>query len=108
MIHARPGDVIVEDSQPPFAGVLIDGQLRTVVALPDGRSASIHYIRPTAFFGLPTIFTPTPLSVHAVTESSAISLDPATLTETMLAIRGFGWFIAHQLAMAVARVPLII
>ena len=108
MVHVSPGEVLVQENQPPFAGVLIDGQMRTVVSLPDGRSASIHYIRPTAFFALPTLFTPAPLSVHAVTESRAIALDPAAVTEAMLNIRGFGWFIARQLAMAVARVPAII
>lgn len=108
MLHSFAGDVVMRENEPAFAGVLVEGRMRTVVTLPDGRSASIHYIRPTAFFGLPTVFTPTPLSVHAVTESKAIVLDATTLTESIRSIRGFGWFIARQLAMAVARVPLII
>jgi CRP/FNR family transcriptional regulator len=109
MVHAAAGEVLIHDNEPAaFAGVLVEGRLRTVVNLPDGRSASIHYIRPTAFFGLPTVFTPTPLSVHAVTEASAIRLDAATVIESLGAVRGFGWFIARQLAMAVARVPHII
>lgn len=105
VLCASAGDVIVNENQPPFAGVLVDGTLRTVVTLPDGRSASIHYVRPATFFALPTLFTPTPLSVHAVTDATAIVLDPTTINETARANPGFAWFIARELAMAVARVP---
>jgi CRP/FNR family transcriptional regulator, anaerobic regulatory protein len=108
MLRAAPGDVLVHENQAPFAGVLVEGLLRIVVSLPDGRSASIHYVRPAAFVALPTLFTPTPLSVHAVTSSSAIVLDAATVIETARANADFALFVARQLAMAVARVPAII
>ncbi len=108
MIRVRAGDVVMEDNQPPFAGVLVEGRLRTVVTLPDGRSASIHYVRPPAFFGLPTVFIPTLLSVHAMTEATAIALAPAAVVEAGRSQPGFGWLVARQLAVAVSRAPSII
>src|SRR5947209_19298495 len=63
---ALPGEVLVREDETDRAGVLVEGLLRTVVSLPDGRAATIHYPTPVAFFGLPTIFVPVPLSVHVV------------------------------------------
>jgi len=105
---ARTGEMLVGEGQTDRAGVLIEGMLRTVVSLPDGRAATIHYPRPVQFFGLPTVFVPVPLSVHVVREAKVIHLDGREVRRVARELPEFGWFLSRQLAGAVARVPAII
>lgn len=103
-----PGEIPIHDGQADRAGVLIEGLLRTVVSLPDGRSATIHYSRPVAFFGLPTVFLPIPLSVHAVRKVTVFELDSHSLRRVAREHPEFGWLLSRHLAAAIGRVPSII
>ncbi len=103
-----PGELLVGDGQTNCAGVLIDGMLRTVVPLPDGRMATIHYLRPVAFFGLPTIFFSVPLRVYALGIGTVIDLQAQDIRRCARNYPEFGWFVSQQLAGAVCRVPSIV
>jgi len=105
---ARAGAVVVREGQTDRPGVLLEGMLRTVVSLPDGRAATIHYPTPVQFFGLPTVFGPVPLSVHAVRNATYVELDGQALRRVARELPDFGWFLSRQLAAAVSRVPAII
>jgi CRP/FNR family transcriptional regulator len=105
---ARAGELLVGEEQTDRAGVLIDGMLRTVVSLPDGRAATIHYPRPVQLFGLPTIFYPVALSVHAVRKSTVVELEAQEVRRCAREFPDFGLFLNRQMAAAVGRVPAII
>ena len=98
----------MEEEQTDHAGVLIEGMLRTVVSLPDGRAATIHYPKPVQFFGLPTVFTAVPLSVHVVRKATVIELEATEVRRCARVFPEFGEFLSRQLAAAVGRVPAII
>jgi len=103
-----PGELLVAEEEVDRAGVLIEGLLRTVVSLPDGRAATIHYPSPVNFFGLPTIFVPVPLSVHVVRTATVVELDAEELRRSARESPEFSVFVSRQLAAAVRRVPSII
>lgn len=103
-----PGEVLLREDETDHVGLLIDGMLGTVVSLPDGRMATVQYLTPVAFFGLPTIFFPVSLSVHVVRRATIIELDAHEMRRCAREFREFGWFLSRQLAEAVCRVPSII
>jgi len=105
---ALPGESIANADEMDQVGVLIDGMLRTVISLADGRTATIHYPTPVAFFGLPTIFFPVPLSVQVVRTATVVELVAPELRRCALEFPDFGWFLSGQLAGAVRHVPAII
>ncbi len=105
---ASPGESLAHDEQTDQVGVLIDGMLRTTVSMADGRTATIHYPTPVAFFGLPTLFFPVPVSVHVVRKATVIELDASDVRRCAMEFPEFGWFVSRQLAGAVRRVPAII
>jgi CRP/FNR family transcriptional regulator len=105
---ARPGEYLVLPDQLDQAGLLIEGIGRTVVALRDGRSATIHYVRPVGFVGLPTVYVPIPLSVRAITNATVIGLEAETVQRAAREYPDLGSFLTHQLARAVLRVPTIV
>lgn len=105
---ARVGEMLVAAEQTDQVGVLIDGMLRTVVSLPDGRSATIHYPTPVQFFGLPTVFYPIPLSVHVVRKAIVVQLDGQAVRQCARDFPEFGLMVSRELAAAVGRVPAII
>jgi CRP/FNR family transcriptional regulator len=82
--------------------------LRTVVSLPDGRAATIHYPRPVQLFGLPSVFYPVALSVHVVRAATVVELDAQEVRRCAREFPEFGLFLNRQLAAAVGRVPAII
>lgn len=105
---AHPGELLIDGEQVDQAGLLIDGILRTVVSIADGRSATIHYMRPVGFVGLPTIYLPVPLRVYAITKAAVIKLDGATLHRAAREFSELSSFLSRQLAGVVLRVPSII
>jgi CRP-like cAMP-binding protein len=105
---ASPGEVLIGADETDRAGVLVEGLLRTVISLPDGRAATIHYPSPVAFVGLPTIFVPAPLSVHVIRTATVVELDAEELRRSAREYPQFGLFVSRQLAAAVGRVPSII
>ncbi len=105
---ADPGDLLVDEEEVDRAGVLMRGMLGTAVSLPDGRRATIHYVRPVAFFGLPTIFFPIPLSVSVIRPATVLELNAGELRRLAHEYPDFGWFLSGQLSGAVRRVPSII
>lgn len=105
---AGVGEIVVAEEQSDQAGVLIDGLLRTVVSMPDGRAATIHYTSPVEFFGLPTIFQPVPLSVHVVRKATVVALDGQAVRRCAFEFPEFGFMLSRQLAAAVGRVGAII
>jgi CRP-like cAMP-binding protein len=105
---ALPGEQLANPDEPDQFGVLIEGMLRTVVSLADGRTATIHYPTPVSFFGLSTIFFPVPLSVQVVRKATVIELVAADLRRCAFEHPDLGWFLTGQLAAAVARGPAII
>ncbi len=105
---ARAGEVLVHEGQADRPGVLIDGQLRTAVSLADGRMATIHYSAPVEAFGLPTIFRPAGISVHAVRTAIVIELDAEAVRRAAHESPEFAWFLSGQLAAEVGRVASIV
>jgi len=103
-----PGELLLREDETDHVGLLIDGMLGTVVSLPDGQMATIQYLTPVAFFGLPTIFFPVSLSVHVVRKATVIELDANEMRRCAREFREFGWFLTRQLAGAVCRVPSIV
>lgn len=104
----RVGEVLYSADQPARVGVLASGLLRTVVAIPDGRRATLHYIQPGGVYGLPTIFHPVPLRVEVVRRAVVIEIDPTTIERVARKSAELGWLISRQLAGAVLRVPAIV
>ncbi len=102
------GQTLYSADQDARIGVLVSGLLRTVVSLRDGRRAALHYTRPGAVFGLPTLFSDMPLAVEVVRRSEVIDLDPKTVERVANDLPHFGWLISRQLAGEVNRVPGII
>lgn len=103
-----PGELLLREEETDRVGLLIDGMLGTVVSLPDGQMATIQYLTPVAFFGLPTIFFPVSLSVHVVRKATVIELDANEMRRCAREFREFGWFLSRQLAGAVCQVPAIV
>jgi CRP/FNR family transcriptional regulator, cyclic AMP receptor protein len=104
----RAGEVLYSADGPPRVGALASGLLRTVVPIPDGRRATVHYVRPGGVYGLPTLFHPVPLRVEVVRPSVVIEIDPPTLERVARKSAELGWMISRQLAGAVLRVPNLI
>ncbi len=82
--------------------------MRTVVSLTDGRSATIHYLRPVGLYGLPTVFFPIPFGVHVVKRAAVVEFDAATLIRAGHEHSKLAWFVSQQPAGALLRVPSII
>lgn len=108
MRTARAGELLLGADEQDAPAILLEGMARTIVSLPDGRNASIHYLRPVGIYGLPTLFFAVPLSVRAVTRSKVMALDAPTLVRAAKDYPKLGWFVSRQLAGAVLRVPAII
>src|ERR1700694_2138179 len=102
------GEMLVVEEQTDQAGVLIDGMLRTVVSLPDGRAATIHLTKQVQFFGLPTVFYPMRLSVHVQKKATVIELQGEEVRRCAREFPDFAELLTRQLAAAVGRVPSII
>ncbi len=105
---ACAGELLIGEQQTDHAGVLIDGMLRTVVSLPDGRAATIHYPRPVQLFGLPTVFYPMALSVYVVRKATVVELEAQEVRRCARKFPEFGFFVSRQLAAIVGRVPGVI
>jgi len=102
------GIVVVSEEQTDRAGVLIDGLLSTVVSLPDGRTAAVHYAKPIALFGLPTLFRPACISVRVIRTATVIELDAGEIRRCAREYPDFGSFLYRQLAAEVCRLPLVV
>jgi len=99
---------VVSEEQTDRAGVLIDGLLSTVVSLPDGRTAAVHYAKPIALFGLPTLFRPACISVRVIRTATVIELDAGEIRRCAREYPDFGSFLYRQLAAEVCRLPLVV
>ena len=102
------GEVLYSADGPARVGVLASGLLRTVVPIPDGRRATLQYIKPGGVYGLPTIFHPVPLRVEVVRRAVVIEIDPDAIERAARRSADLAWLISRQLAGAVLRVPAIV
>jgi CRP/FNR family cyclic AMP-dependent transcriptional regulator len=108
MRTAWPGELLIREEQTDRPGVLLEGMLRSVVSLPDGRMATIHYPRAVQFFGLATLFASVPLSVHVIRKATVIELDANELRRSAHDFPDLGAFLSRHLALAFGQVPSII
>lgn len=102
------GETVVLEEQLDQVGILIDGMLRTVLSLPDGRAATIHYPTPVQFFGLPTVFHPVPLSIHVVRNATFVELEGQAIRRCAREFPEFGLMVSRLLAAAVGSLPSMI
>ena len=102
------GMIVVGEEQRDRSGVLIGGLLGTVVSLPDGRSATVHYAKPIALFGLATLFHRACVSVRVIRTATVIELDAGEIRRCAREFPDFGSFLYRQLAAEACRLPLVV
>jgi CRP/FNR family cyclic AMP-dependent transcriptional regulator len=81
-----PGGVVHPAGDTPFFHLVVRGVVRTVAASPDGRRATIRYVRSGEFLGSPSLFTTKPrvVSGEALHEARVLMFRPGVVRRLAL------------------------
>lgn len=102
------GQTIVHAGESRRAGILLHGLLRSFVRFPCGGTATVDYMRGTGFYGLATLFHPSPATIDALKTSSVLLLDSEIVSRLAADRPSFALYLARQLAHEVAHIPAIV
>jgi CRP/FNR family cyclic AMP-dependent transcriptional regulator len=94
------GSILYREGGPPRCGLLVSGLARVFVAAPDGRQATIRYMRPGSLSGasLVVLGTAADVRVQAVTDVVGLLINVAALRQLARQEADVAWSLATEVA----------
>lgn len=97
--HHRSGDIVVSESQPRWAGIVLTGMARVFLRTKGGRQVTLRHARPGSSIGVGALLGEDTVSAQAVTDCEVLSLDTSQVMELAREHASLAFAIAEEASM---------